>query len=612
MYSKKYPVNQDRTLVEPNTQSDTSNRLSRLNDWRNLDIVSQKLNIDPDRSIRLVGIHNQFHPHNNCVPPHKKPYVKTKTKLNTNKRFHRIILAQTLAVDTTEVYASSGISVSTNDEDSERAKQPIGAVWVSKFSKDGKYMAAGGQNCVITIWKVLRDLDRSDNMNIQDITPHDPSIKVFHDAPVRIYKGHTADILDLSWSKNNFLISGSMDKTVRLWHISQAICLCVFNHVDIVTSVRFHPKDDRYFLSGSMDSRLRIWSITEKKVAFWNEVPEDNMITAVGFTMDGKTACAGADTGNVFFFETQDLRFHTHIVVKDRRRKHGKKVTGIEPMPNLPPGEDRILVTTNDSKVWMINMKDKSFVYKYKGLENNTMQIRATFSDDGRYIVCGSEDGRLYLWCTDQVTYFPYQSLYDNHLKSVILHNTKDQMMRIIHEKDRDDNDPLGGFSGLIKKGEKRVIDKLRSLDESFHAHEHIVTTTVFAPTRTKQLLAKAGGDIIFDNTPIYVYKETTEKEEDTERDYRQRSIFNRASIDRSHQSKNQQNPEFVLEDALLEEKELFNYPDSQIIVSADLHGSIKVWRMDSGVYDKDDYIQKPHSEANKNVFSNIFTKWKT
>lgn len=218
------------------------------------------------------------------------------------------------------------------------------------------------------------------------------------------------------------------------------------------------------------------------------------------------------------------------------------------------------------------------------------------------------------MWCTDQVTYFPYQSMYDNHLKSVILHNTKYQMMRIIHEKDHDDDDddPLRGFSGLIKKGEKRVIDKLRSLDESFHAHEHIITTTVFAPTKTKQLLAKAGGDIIFDNTPVYVYRETTEKEEDTERDYQQRSIFNRASIDRTHQSKSQQNPQFALEDALLEEKELFNYPDSQIIVSADLHGSIKVWRMDSGVYDKDDYIQKPHSESNKNVLSNIFTKWKT
>lgn len=103
-------------------------------------------------------------------------------------------------------------------------------------------MATGGQNCVINVWKVLRDLDRNDNMEVQDINPHEQSIKVFHDIPVRIYTGHTADILDVSWSKNNFLISGSMDKTVRLWHISQKVCLCVFRHIDVVTSVKFHPK----------------------------------------------------------------------------------------------------------------------------------------------------------------------------------------------------------------------------------------------------------------------------------------------------------------------------------------------------------------------------------
>jgi WD40 repeat protein len=33
-----------------------------------------------------------------------------------------------------------------------------------------------------------------------------------------------------------------MDKTVRLWHVSQNVCLCVFRHMDVVTSVRFHPK----------------------------------------------------------------------------------------------------------------------------------------------------------------------------------------------------------------------------------------------------------------------------------------------------------------------------------------------------------------------------------
>ncbi len=40
--------------------------------------------------------------------------------------------------------------------------------------------------------------------------------------------GHTADVLDLAWSKSQFLLTASMDKTVRLWHISMDDCLRVF------------------------------------------------------------------------------------------------------------------------------------------------------------------------------------------------------------------------------------------------------------------------------------------------------------------------------------------------------------------------------------------------
>lgn len=60
------------------------------------------------------------------------------------------------------------------------------------------------------------------------------------------YSGHTADVLDLNWSKNYFLLTSSMDKTVRLWHISRSECLCCFQHTDFVTAISFHPKDDRY------------------------------------------------------------------------------------------------------------------------------------------------------------------------------------------------------------------------------------------------------------------------------------------------------------------------------------------------------------------------------
>jgi hypothetical protein len=74
----------------------------------------------------------------------------------------------------------------------------------------------------------------------------------FSRTPVRCYLGHTEDVLCLSWSPaGSFLLSGSLDKTVRLWHLSQPGCLREFPHSDFVTSVQFHPTDAQRFVSGA-------------------------------------------------------------------------------------------------------------------------------------------------------------------------------------------------------------------------------------------------------------------------------------------------------------------------------------------------------------------------
>ena len=59
-------------------------------------------------------------------------------------------------------------------------------------------------------------------------TSIDAECPVLQQAPHRTYQGHTADVLDLAWSKSQFLLTASMDKTVRLWHISMEDCLRVF------------------------------------------------------------------------------------------------------------------------------------------------------------------------------------------------------------------------------------------------------------------------------------------------------------------------------------------------------------------------------------------------
>lgn len=152
------------------------------------------------------------------------------------------------------------------------------ATWAMKFSMDGRYLAAAGQDAVVRVFKVLSTpQERTSEEGLRRATevsaggcslgrnskkgkgPPTNCAPVFLSEPIREYRGHTSDVLDLSWSKGNFLASSSMDKTVRLWHVSRPECLCTFGHLDFVTGVAFHPKDDRFFLSGSLDGKLRLW-----------------------------------------------------------------------------------------------------------------------------------------------------------------------------------------------------------------------------------------------------------------------------------------------------------------------------------------------------------------
>ncbi|KAK0925501.1 hypothetical protein LTR91_021907 [Friedmanniomyces endolithicus] len=342
--------------------------------------------------------------------PQPPTYIKVGSKNKPKREFDRLFLAQELS-GTNQRRMSERQPIKLR----RKGSLPPNAdhtIWAMEFSKDGKYLAAAGADMVVRVWAVLgssEDRQKHEKQEAQGgkeangkANTQRLSAPVFQSQPVREFEAHTATILDLSWSKNNFLLSSSMDKTVRLWHMSRPACLCTFKHNDFVPSISFHPEDDRFFLAGSLDSKLRLWSIPDKSVAYVAQVPD--MITAVAFTPDGKHAMAGCFSGLVMFFETEGLKYQSQMHVRSSRgqnAKKGSKITGLQAAYSTEGSAGDVLwllVTSNDSRIRLYNFRDKSLELKLKGNENNCSQIRATFSECGKYVTCGSEDKRAYIW----------------------------------------------------------------------------------------------------------------------------------------------------------------------------------------------------------------------
>lgn len=474
---------------------DRKKRVSFFAKLRGKDGPDETHNDSTDDLSRAEGAHASAFARSETHKVEQPTYIRIRSHNKPKRDFNNVFLAQELV--------GSDLDHETTSSSTEPKSS---AIWSMKFSTDGRYLATGGQDMIVRVWRVLsspKDRQRSETGEAQvDSALNAP---VFCAKPYREYAGHTADVLDLSWSKNNFLLSSSMDKTVRLWHVTRDECLCCFQHSDFVTSIAFHPKDDRFFLSGSLDCKLRLWNIPKKHVEFWNELPE--LITAVAFDPIGRMAIAGSFTGLCLFYETDGLRYHTQMHVKSTRGKNsrGSKITGIQTVglqPDNVHGEVKLLITSNDSRIRLYNLRDKSLITKFKGNDNTCSQIRGSFSNDCKYIICGSEDREVYIWNTDS-------DLHD-------------------------------------KKGKTSY--------EHFEAHTNIVSATVFAPNKTRELLA-ASGDPIYDTV---------------QRNSQQRPSAGSSNLNPEHAN---------------DHHSYLSPTDGNIIISADYTGCIKIFRQDSAAH---------------------------
>jgi len=78
--------------------------------------------------------------------------------------------------------------------------------------------------------------------------------------------GHLDIVVTMS-IRNEWLITGSKDNTIKLWNIRKGELIhkvTYKGHSKNVTSTSFAPKKGKFFVSASKDLTIKIWSVIEK------------------------------------------------------------------------------------------------------------------------------------------------------------------------------------------------------------------------------------------------------------------------------------------------------------------------------------------------------------
>jgi len=256
---------------------------------------------------------------------------------------------------------------------------------------------------------------------------------------LRTFEGHTGGVRSVSFSPDGrYALSGSDDKTLRLWEVASGILLRSFaGHTSWVTSVSFSP-DGRYALSGGMDKTLRLWEVksgrllrtfeghtvqvrsvafspdgrsvlsasgdwqdsTDKTLRLW-EVASGRLlrtfeghtreVSSVTFSPDGRYALSGSDDRTLRLWDVASGRLLRTF------EGHTSPVTSVSFSP-----DGRFALSTGGGiahQDYTVRLWEVASGRLLRTFEGHTGGVNsARFSPDGRYALSGSLDQTLRLW----------------------------------------------------------------------------------------------------------------------------------------------------------------------------------------------------------------------
>ena len=122
---------------------------------------------------------------------------------------------------------------------------------------------------------------------------------------IKTLEGHTNCVNGVSFSPNNqYVVSGSDDKTVRIWDVESGDCIKTLEgHTSYVYSVSFSP-NNQYVVSGSSGKTVRIWDVESGDCIKTLEGHTD-FVCSVSFSPNNQYVVSGSDDNTVRVWDVE-------------------------------------------------------------------------------------------------------------------------------------------------------------------------------------------------------------------------------------------------------------------------------------------------------------------
>lgn len=203
--------------------------------------------------------------------------------------------------------------------------------------------------------------------------------------PLAELAGHTGKVWHADFSPvSNILASGSVDNTMRLWLVDEAVLLrTMYGHPFPITTLAFSP-DGGSLATGSSDGLIRLWRVSDGRLirtlsghAGW--------ILDLEFSQDGKRLASTAQDFTVRLWRVGDGKLMTTI---DEGLSSVYRVTFSPDSSQLSWAEENGMI-----RIWDVDQDGWLAV-----IQGPRSARSVAFSPDGSALAVGYSSGSIRLW----------------------------------------------------------------------------------------------------------------------------------------------------------------------------------------------------------------------